>query len=80
MAIPGHYLFIHRETFLSAFFGDTNTKSYYCSEELVFAIAALGSLISYKSETELFQQSEVFYQRAKTIVLKKKFFNWKILR
>ncbi|CAI4958501.1 BEM_HP_G0089580.mRNA.1.CDS.1 [Saccharomyces cerevisiae] len=70
---PGHYLFIHRETFLSAFFGDTNTKSYYCSEELVFAIAALGSLISYKSETELFQQSEVFYQRAKTIVLKKIF-------
>lgn len=69
---PAHYMFIHRETFLSAFFGDESTKSYYCSEELVFAIAALGSQASNKNE-ELFGQSIQYYNRAKEIVMKKIF-------
>ncbi|KAG0666996.1 hypothetical protein C6P44_001796 [Monosporozyma unispora] len=69
---PGHYMFIHRETFLSAFFGDPSTKSYYCSEELVYAIAALGARAAPKTD-ELYSQSEVYYQRAKQIVLTKIF-------
>ncbi|CAL9738271.1 activatory protein Cha4p [Monosporozyma servazzii] len=69
---PGHYMFIHRETFLSAFFRDPSTKSYYCSEELVYAIAALGARAAHKSE-ELYLQSEVYYQHAKQIVLTKIF-------
>lgn len=69
---PAHYMFIHRETFLSAFFGDISTKSYYCSEELVFAIAALGSKLSSKSD-ELFSHSKEYYQTAKSLVLKKVF-------
>lgn len=69
---PGHYMFIHRETFLSAFFGDKSTKAYYCSEELVFAIAALGSKMSDKG-SELYSKSEIYYHRAKSIVLKKIF-------
>ncbi|CCF56579.1 hypothetical protein KAFR_0B02820 [Kazachstania africana CBS 2517] len=69
---PAHYMFIHRETFLSAFFGDAATKAYYCSEELVFAIAALGCKAATKTE-ELYGQAENYYQRAKEIVLKKIF-------
>lgn len=69
---PGHYMFIHRETFLSAFFGDESTKTYYCSEELVYAIAALGSKASKRSE-ELYEQRDIYYHRAKSIVLKKIF-------
>lgn len=69
---PGHYMFIHRETFLSAFFGDPSTKSYYCSEELVLAIAALGALLSDKSD-ELYQESTNYYTAAKSKVLKKIF-------
>lgn len=69
---PGHYMFIHRETFLSAFFDDPATKSYYCSEELVYAIAALGALAS-KNDDELYTKSIEYYQRAKKIVLTKTF-------
>ncbi|EDO17712.1 hypothetical protein Kpol_1033p15 [Vanderwaltozyma polyspora DSM 70294] len=69
---PAHYLFIHRETFLSAFFGDAHTKSYYCSEELVYAISALGSKLS-DTNDELFTKSKEYYQTAKSIVLKKIF-------
>lgn len=69
---PGHFLFIHRETFLSAFFGDTMTKSYYCSQELVYSIAALGSQRASKKD-ELFHQSSSYYAEAKTLVLRKIF-------
>ncbi|CCE62264.1 hypothetical protein TPHA_0C01080 [Tetrapisispora phaffii CBS 4417] len=69
---PAHYFFIHRETFLSSFFGDTNTKSYYCSEELVFAMSALGAKLV-KSDDELYGRSTEFYQTSKSIVLKKVF-------
>ncbi|CCK71270.1 Cha4p KNAG_0G02130 [Huiozyma naganishii CBS 8797] len=69
---PGHYMFIHRETFLSAFFGDESTKDYYCSEELVFAISALGAKAAMVTD-ELHEKSEVYYHRAKQIVLTKVF-------
>ncbi|KAM3160984.1 Zn(2)-C6 fungal-type domain-containing protein [Lachancea thermotolerans] len=69
---PGHYTFIHRETFLSAFFGEPSTKAYYCSEELVYAIAALGSTLSSKNQ-ELFHQSSQYYNLAKRAVLQKIF-------
>lgn len=46
---PSHYFFIYREALLSAFFQDRNLKSYYCSKELIYAVAALGSKISNKS-------------------------------
>ncbi|CCD23287.1 Cha4p NDAI_0B02520 [Naumovozyma dairenensis CBS 421] len=71
---PGHFMFIHRETFLSAFFGDNNTKDYYCSEELIYAIAALGSKISNsKTDSKLFSNSFSYYQHSKKIVLEKIF-------
>lgn len=66
---PGHFMFIHRETFLSAFFGHESAKSYYCSEELVFAIAALGSKLSSR-DGELYCKSEEYYQTAKNKALK----------
>lgn len=69
---PGHFTFIHRETFLSALFADPSTKSYYCSKELVFAIAALGSTLADKSE-ELYSKSQEYYNLAKTKVLNKIF-------
>lgn len=69
---PGHYTFIHRETFLSAFFEDPSTKAYYCSEELVFAIAALGAMVSDRTE-ELFLNAFNYYNVAKKRVLKKIF-------
>ncbi|CUS25039.1 LAQU0S25e00518g1_1 [Lachancea quebecensis] len=69
---PGHYTFIHRETFLSALFGEPSTKAYYCSEELVYAIAALGSTLSSKSQ-DLYHQSSQYYNLAKRAVLQKVF-------
>ncbi|QEU62298.1 Cha4 [Kluyveromyces lactis] len=69
---PGHYTFIHRETFLSALFGEPSTKAYYCSKELVFAIAALGSKLADKNE-ELYKKSQEYYTLAKTKVLNKIF-------
>lgn len=66
---PGHFMFIHRETFLSALFGDESAKSYYCSEELVYAISALGSKLS-SSDGELFVKSEEYYRIAKNKALK----------
>ncbi|AAS54550.1 AGR061Cp [Eremothecium gossypii ATCC 10895] len=69
---PGPFTFIHRETFLSAFFGDAETKTYYCSEELVFAIAALGSRLSQKG-SDLFAKTAEYYNISKTKVLSKVF-------
>lgn len=69
---PGHFMFIHRETFLNAFFGDFNTKSYYCSKELVFAIFALGAQIAPKG-TLLSTKSRSYYEKSKNMVLLKIF-------
>lgn len=69
---PGHYTFIHRETFLSAFFGDSSTKSYYYSEELVFAISSLGARLSNKSD-DLYKKSQEYYTISKTKILNKIF-------
>lgn len=69
---PSHFTFIHRETFLSAFFSDPSTKAYYCSQELVFAIAALGATLDDKA-SDLYTFTNSYYQRSKSIVLKKLF-------
>lgn len=69
---PGHFMFIHRETFLNAFFGDLNTKSYYCSKELVYAIFALGAQIAPRNTT-LSIQAKAYYEKSKNIVLMKVF-------
>lgn len=66
---PAPFMFIHRETFLSAFFGDETAKGYYCSEGLLYSIAALGSRLS-SSDGELFGKSEEYYQTAKNKALK----------
>ncbi|CAI4056796.1 hypothetical protein N7582_000706 [Saccharomyces uvarum] len=69
---PSHYFFVYREALLSAFFQDKNSKSYYCSEELIYAIVALGSKITNKSD-ELYRNSVKYYGISKEIVLKKVF-------
>lgn len=69
---PGHFMFIHRETFLNAFFGDFNSKSYYCSTELVYAIFALGAQIAPRN-SPLSQIARNYYERSKSIVLSKIF-------
>lgn len=69
---PGHYMFIHRETLLKALFEKPTTKSYYCSEELVLAVASLGSQIA-ESQDELLQKADEFYATSKSLVLGKIF-------
>lgn len=69
---PGHFMFIHRETFLNSFFGDFNTKSYYCSEELVYAIFALGAQIADRSD-DVANMGAEYYRRSKSMVLTKIF-------
>lgn len=69
---PSHYFFVYREALLSAFFQDGLSKSYYCSEELIYAIAALGSKISSKSN-ELYHKSLNYYDLSRDIILKKTF-------
>ncbi|KOH01333.1 CHA4-like protein [Saccharomyces eubayanus] len=69
---PSHYFFVYREALLSAFFQDKHSKSYYCSEELIYAIVALGSKITNKSD-ELYRKSVKYYSFSKQIVLKKVF-------
>lgn len=66
---PGHFIFVHRESFLYGFFnhGDDNYEnSQYCSEELIYAVAAIGSRLS----PELRELSGQYYQLAKDKLLK----------
>ncbi|CDO95313.1 unnamed protein product [Kluyveromyces dobzhanskii CBS 2104] len=66
---PGNFIFVHRESFLYGFFNhadETYDNSQYCSEELVYAVAAIGSRVS----TEYRHLSEKYYQLAKTSLLK----------
>ncbi|CAI4044096.1 uncharacterized protein SKDI_10G3610 [Saccharomyces kudriavzevii IFO 1802] len=69
---PSHYFFVYREALLSAFFQDRNSKSYYCSEELIYAVAALGSKITNKSD-ELYLKSFKYYSLSREIILRKIF-------
>ncbi|CCE65824.1 hypothetical protein TPHA_0N00440 [Tetrapisispora phaffii CBS 4417] len=66
---PGHFIFVHRESFLYGFFMEDNDdygESYYCSKELVYAMCAIGSRLSKKLE----HKSEYYYEQCKTSLLK----------
>lgn len=70
---PGLTLFIHRESFLYSFFNEYKSnykESNYCSIELVYAVAALGSKVT----DDLKQYSELFFNTAKNGVLKNRVF------
>lgn len=66
---PGHFIFLHRESFLYGFFNHAKNNyegSPYCSVELIYAMCAVGSRLS----TDLQYMSEEFYEKAKTALLK----------
>lgn len=70
---PGLTLFIHRESFLYSFFNEYKSnykESNYCSIELVYAVAALGSRVS----DDLKQYSDLYFNTAKNGVLKNRVF------
>lgn len=65
---PGHFIFVHRESFLYGFFNHSDNDyadSHYCSPELVLAVSAVGSRLS----PELAPMSEVYYERSKARLL-----------
>lgn len=66
---PGHFIFVHRESFLYGFFNhseDNYEDSQYCSEELIYAMAAIGSRLT----PTLQPLSEKYYQISKDKLLK----------
>lgn len=66
---PGHFVFVHRESFLYGFFNhneQTYDDSQYCSEELIYAVAAIGSRLT----EDLRHLSEKYYKLAKDKLLK----------
>lgn len=66
---PGHFIFVHRESFLYGFFNHSKNNyadSHYCSTELVYAMCAIGSRLS----PELQNMSEIYYEQSKTTLLK----------
>ncbi|AAS52285.2 ADR365Wp [Eremothecium gossypii ATCC 10895] len=65
---PGHFIFLHRESFLYGFFNNSDSyeSSRYCSEELIYAMAAVGSRLS----IELHSESEQYAQTAKDRLLR----------
>ncbi|CCC70301.1 hypothetical protein NCAS_0E02310 [Naumovozyma castellii] len=65
---PGHFIFVHRESFLYGFFNhsENNYKdSHYCSEELIYAMCAVGSRLT----PELQDMSEIYYEKSKSTLL-----------
>lgn len=66
---PGNFIFVHRESFLYGFFNhneETYDNSQYCSEELIYSVAAIGSRLS----KDLHHLSEQYYEIAKSRLLK----------
>ncbi|CAR27692.1 hypothetical protein ZYGR_0N01770 [Zygosaccharomyces rouxii] len=66
---PGHFIFLHRESFLYGFFNHAKNNyrgSPYCSVELIYAMCAVGSRLS----SDLQPMSEEYYERSKTALLK----------
>lgn len=66
---PGHFIFVHRESFLYAFFNHSENAyadSHYCSPELVYAMCAVGSRLS----PELAAVSDEYYERSKEQLLR----------
>ncbi|KAL6942075.1 hypothetical protein ACO0QE_003241 [Hanseniaspora vineae] len=69
---PGYFIFVHRESFLYGFFTDYQDgyeHSRYCSSELVYAVAAVGSRLS----PELRSKSAEYFETARLEVLNKIF-------
>lgn len=69
-----HFLFIHRDSFLTEFFNLRNEnnkgmQSMYCSEDLVYSIVALSSKISNMQQAVL--ESSKYYDKAKKIIFDK---------
>lgn len=65
---PGHYIFLHRESFLYGFFNHSDNNyedSNYCSIELIYAMCAVGSRLS--KDTQGF--SELYYEKSKNSLL-----------
>lgn len=66
---PGHFIFLHRESFLYGFFNHAKNNyrgSPYCSVELIYAMCAVGSRLS----SDLQPMSEDYYEKSKTALLK----------
>lgn len=66
---PGHFIFVHRESFLYGFFNHARNNyedSHYCSIELIYAMCAVGSRL----DPTLQHMSEVYYEKSKSILLK----------
>lgn len=66
---PGHFIFVHRESFLYGFFNHAKNNyadSQYCSVELIHAMCAVGSRLS----PQLQEMSEMFYEKSKSALLK----------
>ncbi|SCU80095.1 LAME_0B01596g1_1 [Lachancea meyersii CBS 8951] len=66
---PGHFVFVHRESFLYGFFNHSEgnyENSQYCSEELVYAVAAIGARLTPDTRG----LADVFYQKSKEILLR----------
>ncbi|KAG0672096.1 Ty enhancer activator [Maudiozyma exigua] len=65
---PGHFIFVHRESFLYGFFNDAKdnyASSHYCSIELIYAMCAVGSRL----DPALQHMSEVYYEKSKSMLL-----------
>ncbi|EDO15103.1 hypothetical protein Kpol_1071p10 [Vanderwaltozyma polyspora DSM 70294] len=65
---PGHFIFVHRESFLYGFFNHAENNyrdSQYCSTELIYAVCAIGSRLS----EDLQDLSEVYYEKCKKALL-----------
>lgn len=69
---PNQFVFIYREAFLVAFLREQKEGHEYISEELVYAIAALGASIN-KSTDPLYARAHKYYQLAKDKTLAKIF-------
>lgn len=66
---PDVTVFIHRESFLAEFLSPGVSQG-YCSEELVYAIAALGAKCSHSEELQALAQG--FFDTARNSILTKK--------
>ncbi|SMN20734.1 similar to Saccharomyces cerevisiae YOR337W TEA1 Ty1 enhancer activator required for full levels of Ty enhancer-mediated transcription [Maudiozyma saulgeensis] len=65
---PGHFIFVHRESFLYGFFNDAKdnyASSHYCSIELIYAMCAVGCRLA----PDLQNMSEVYYEKSKSMLL-----------
>lgn len=69
---PNQFVFIFREAFLVAFLRKQQEGHGYISEELVYAIAALGASLNNRSDP-LYAQAHKYYQLAKDKTLSKVF-------